>query len=298
MDRPKIERLLKIIMMMTSRNVYTIEDMASRLSTSTRSVYRYIETLRASGFVIEKRSSSTYRLAKLPNSSLDLSKLVYFSEEEAYIINRLIYSLDSTNVLKANLLKKLSAILSMANITDVICNGKYGENVEKLGTAIRDRRRVTLKSYESAHSKSIADRHVEPFAFTTNFIDIWAYDIDKQENRIFKVARIGEVNISEEEWKFQDAHRKASSDCFRMNGSDRYHVKLELSLMAKNLLIEEYPLAEKDLKCEDGKWILDTIVNNLAGVGRFVIGLAAEINITESPELEEYIREYVSQYLA
>ena len=68
--------------------------------------------------------------------------------------------------------------------------------------------------------------------------------------------------------------------------------------MAKNLLIEEYPLAEKDLKCEDGKWILDTIVNNLAGVGRFVIGLAAEINITESPELEEYIREYVSQYLA
>lgn len=67
--------------------------------------------------------------------------------------------------------------------------------------------------------------------------------------------------------------------------------------MAKNLLIEEYPLAEKDLRKEGDKWILDTKVSGMEGVGRFVIGLAHEITILESDELKEYIRNFVERYL-
>lgn len=74
-------------------------------------------------------------------------------------------------------------------------------------------------------------------------------------------------------------------------------MKLELSIMAKNLLIEEYPLAEKDLRKEGGRWILDTMVSGMEGVGRFVIGLAHEIRILESDELKEYIRQFVEKYL-
>lgn len=67
--------------------------------------------------------------------------------------------------------------------------------------------------------------------------------------------------------------------------------------MAHNLLIEEYPLAEKDLsQSEDGRWELNTDVANYAGVARFVVGLMDDIEIVDSPELEEYIATYVAKY--
>ena len=64
-------------------------------------------------------------------------------------------------------------------------------------------------------------------------------------------------------------------------------------MMAKNLLLEEFPLADKDLKSVDGKWILETNVSGMEGVGRFVIGLASEVQIIDSPALDQYIKHYV-----
>ena len=74
-------------------------------------------------------------------------------------------------------------------------------------------------------------------------------------------------------------------------------VRLELSMMAKNLLIEEYPLAEQDIRKKGDKWILETMVSGMEGIGRFVIGLAHEITVVDSPALENYIRDFVSKYL-
>ena len=67
--------------------------------------------------------------------------------------------------------------------------------------------------------------------------------------------------------------------------------------MAKNLLIEEYPMAEQDLRKEDDKWILETMVSGMEGVGRFVIGLLNDIKVIESQELDNYISDYISKYL-
>jgi len=67
--------------------------------------------------------------------------------------------------------------------------------------------------------------------------------------------------------------------------------------MAKNLLVEEYPLSEKFIRKVGDSYILDTEVCALEGVGRFVLGLAADIEILEGEELKDYLREYVSAHL-
>ena len=41
-----------------------------------------------------------------------------------------------------------------------------------------------------------------------------------------------------------------------MTGSPVEKVVLQLNTHAKSLLVEEYPLAERDLKREDGTWLL------------------------------------------
>ena len=52
MDQPKIERLLRLMKMMTGANRYTVEELAERLDTSYRSIYRYIDTFKEVGFVV------------------------------------------------------------------------------------------------------------------------------------------------------------------------------------------------------------------------------------------------------
>ena len=297
MDQPKIERLLRLMKMLAGNRNYTIDELAERLGISYRSIYRYIDTFKDSGFVVEKLHSNVYRLGKMPKSYVDLKNLIYFSEEEAYILNSLINSLDSTNMLKINLKKKLSAVYNSTGIINYIQKSEVSEHIETLGEAIRKKRKVILKAYESSHSQEISDRFIEPFEFTTNCIDIWGYDIEKQENRVFKISRIGVVTLLEDKWSNEEKHQKSKTDCFRISSFEQTPVKLELSLMAKNLLIEEYPMAEQDLRKEDGKWILETMVSGMEGVGRFVMGLAPEIKLINSPELESYIKDFINNHL-
>ena len=297
MDQPKIERMLRLMKMMSGNTNYTIDELAEKLGMSYRSVYRYIDPFKASGVVIEKLQKNVYKVGKMPRSHVDMSKLIYFSEEEAYLVNSMINGLHPTNQLKADLKKKLSAIYSCTSIANYVHSEDAISNIQELEDAIRDKKKVILKSYESANSHEVSDRFIEPFEFTTNCIDIWGYDLEKQECRVFKISRIKSVVVLDDSWSNKDKHQKSKTDCFRMSGFEEIPIKLELSLRAKNLLLEEYPLAQKDLKEEDGKWILDTMVTNMAGVGRFVIGLAGDIKIIDSPLLKEYVETFVEKYL-
>ncbi len=82
-----------------------------------------------------------------------------------------------------------------------------------------------------------------------------------------------------------------------MHGEQRIRVRLELGLLASNLLCEEYPLAERDLKpLRRGRWLLDTEVAGMAGIGRFVVGLLDDIRIVDAPELTEYLRAYLQKH--
>lgn len=297
MDQPKIERMLRLMKMMAGNRNYTIDELAEKLGTSYRSIYRYIDTFKDCGFVVNKVRSNVYKLGKLPKSYVELKNLIYFSEEEAYVVNGLINSLDATNMLKANLKKKLSAVYDSTSIVKYVQKSEVAEHIEQLGEAIRTKKKVILKAYESAHSQEVADRFIEPFELTTNCIDVWGFDLEKQENRVFKISRIGKVCLLQDSWSNEESHQTSKTDCFRISGFTQTPIKLELSIMAKNLLIEEYPLAEIDLRHEDDKWILETNVSGMEGVGRFVIGLASDVRVIDSPELKAYIKTFVSNHL-
>jgi hypothetical protein len=88
-------------------------------------------------------------------------------------------------------------------------------------------------------------------------------------------------------------------DIFRMTGETPISVKLQISLRAKNVLVEEYPEAEKDLIPTDNDdiWMLDTQVYRMEGIGRFYMGMAGEIQIIEAEGLKEYARKYCKDYI-
>ena len=264
---------------------------------SERTIYRYIDTFKAAGFAVEKVRGNVYRLVNMRKPYPDLSKIVYFSEEEAYIVNRLIDSLDNTNALKQGLHRKLAAIYDATSIADYVDKKSNSANIQALADAAKGKKMAILKKYESSHSGDIRDRKVEPFAFTTNYLDVWCYDPEDGKNKRFKIARIDEVLVLDETWQAEAEHSSSDIDVFRMSGPNIYHVRLQLSLQAKNLLLEEYPLAEKSIRKNGDHYIFDDDVRAMEGVGRFVIGLASDITIIEGTELREYIRNFVSRHL-
>lgn len=291
MEQTKIEKILRLMRLMSKKDRFSIDELAEKMETSPRTVYRYIDTLKDSGFVVEKVYGNVYRLLKMPSQFKELNKLVYFSEEEARLLGSLIQGLDTTNTLKAELGKKLSAVCSSTNIGSFVVHKEQSANVGNLSDAILNKKAVILRKYSSANSGLTRDRKVEPFAFTTNYIDIWAYDVEDGNNKLFKIPRIESVSLVNE-WQYEDKHRQGYLDIFRMSSFKQSHVKLEMSLRAKNLLCEEYPLAPAEVHQEDDKWILDTMVSSMEGVGRFVVGLASDIKILESQELKDYVKDY------
>ena len=298
MDQPKLERLLKLMKLMTGNVNYTVDDLAERLDTSYRSIYRYIETFKRAGFVVHKLEGGVYNLGKESRYFKDISQLVHFTDEEAHIVNQLIEGLDDTNTLKQNLRKKLVTVYNCTAMASSIVKGRNAQNVNRLQEAIEEHRSVVLVDYASSHTGVARNRVVEPFGFTTNYVQVWCYEPESAMNKLFKVARIGAVEVQDEEWQYADRHDSGYIDVFRMTGFEQHRVCLRLGMLAHNLLVEEYPLAERDITAtDDGAWILDTRVCNYKGVGRFVLGLLDDVTIVDSPEFESYIRTILEQYL-
>ena len=295
MEQPKIERVLRLMKMMTGNTNYTVEDMAERLGISYRSVYRYIETFKDSGFVVQRKDGGIYKLGKDSRYFKEISQLIHFTDEEAHIVNQLIDGLDNTNMLKQNLRKKLTAVYNCTSLADSVVEGKNAINVNRVIEAINDQKQVILRSYASSHTGVVRDRLAEPFGFTTNYVQIWCYEPESGLNKLFNTARVGSVEVLNDDWKFADKHHEGYIDIFRITGFEQKRVQLELGVMAHNLLVEEYPLATRDLKQIDSShWLLDTMVCDYVGIGRFVMGLSEDIKIL-TPEFDEYIKATVER---
>ncbi len=297
MDQPKLERLLRMMKLLTANTTYNVDQLAERLAMSRRTVYRYIDTFREAGFVI-KKTGDCIRLDKESPHFKDISQLVHFTEEEAVILKSAIENIDDTNLLKQNLKRKLYSVYDNRTLADTVVRGRNAPNIRTLVEAIEQGRQAVLHGYRSAHGARVRDRRVEPFAFTTNYVNVWCYDPDDGASKLFKTARIGSVELLDAAWEHTAEHREGFIDPFRMHGGERQRVRLELGVLAYNLLCEEYPLAERDTRpLGEGRWLLDTEVAGMAGVGRFAAGLLDDIRIVETPALKSYLQQYIADNL-
>lgn len=277
------------MMMLTANRTHAVNDLAERLNITERSVYRYIDSLRLAGFVV-KKENNCYCIDKSSPYFKDISSLVHFTEEEALVLKSAIESIDENNLIKQNLKKKLYTVYNYRILAETVTKGKNARNINVLVDAMEQEKQVMVKGYSSANSKKVSDRLIEPFAFTTNYIQMWAFDTASGSNKLFKVSRMNRVEICETPWQSKELHKAGRLDVFRISSNLNLSVKLHMSLRAASLLTEEYPLAEKYLQCiNDNHWIFETQVCSYNGVGRFVSGLLGEIFQIEPDEFKQHI---------
>ncbi len=131
---------------------------------------------------------------------------------------------------------------------------------------------------------------VEPFAFTYNYISVWCYEPQSHKNKLFKTSRIENVEmLSSKKWEYEKEHKEGNIDIFRISSYLKKPVTLKLSLMAVNLLTEEYPLSEAFIKREGNEYFFDGWVSDWHGIGRFVLGLMDEIEVVKPVEFKKFL---------
>ncbi len=173
--------------------------------------------------------------------------------------------------------------------------------ISLLQHACSQRKRVVLHNYASSNSGKVADRTVEAYDVRPEDGLAICYDCKKLECSVFKINRIGYVEILDSEpWSHTAVHKKIDVDVFHMSGTKPVAVSLQLDLMAKNLLIEEFPSAKDCIKPHKGDnniWYFDTEVYQMEGIGRFYLGLANHIKILQAPELEKFVFTFIEDNL-
>lgn len=290
-DQAKFQKMLEVLLLLDCQYGRTITELSERFEISQRTVYRYLDTFKQVGFVIEN-TNGYFKIDKENTTVQEISHLLHFSEEEAFILSKAIHSIEDTDELKSKLVKKLYSLYDFDRVIHAISKKEESENIYTLLQAIKQQKQVVLQSYKSGNSKNIRDRIVEPIDFTINYTGVWCYDIEDGVNKVFKTSRIKQVQLLESFYNYKPKHKKGIIDIFRMQSFEPIAIILELSLVAYNLITEEYPLSEKYIsKVTDNLYRLECEVGNLMGVGRFVLGLPGEIQIIASEALKQYVQE-------
>lgn len=283
-------RQLDVIRLMIDGRAHTSEELSKVLGTTSRNLRYFFGVLRECGFNIV-RQGHRYYLGADSDFFRYVASNVNFSDDEAAYLFKLVKSVAERNKYTEAITNKPSRNYDISFVTDETLQNRQVQNMSRIYDAMDRRRVVILHNYSSPHSRTISDRYVEPFLFLNGQTDIRCYELASHKNKTFKLARVEEVRIVEDlMWSHEYMHKEVFMDIFAFSGEERHHVTLRLGQLARNILCEEYPRAERCLKKDGEKWIFETDVASYIGIGRFVLGLIEDIEILGDDGLRDYLR--------
>lgn len=292
-NQESLEKLLKILMSLSGETGYTVAELADMYDSNQRIIFGYIKTLRDAGFIVTENEGKLTVDKKSPYYK-DISRLLHFSDEEAFILQKAIHSIDNVNEIKSNLISKLYSLYDFDRVAVTVVKQESSDNVHNLTQAIKNKQQVILHNYASANSSKVSNRLVEAFDFTPNYISVWCYEIESGKNKLFKTSRIGKVELLDKKWANETSHESDLIDIFRIGGKEKLPVQMKLSMRAYNLITEEFPLSEKVIKpIENNRFLFDGWVTSYNGIGRFVLGLPEEIEVLKPDSFKDFLNKKI-----
>ena len=274
-NQNKLLRLLQLISVLQASPAKTMKSLSKLIGSTERTVYRYLDLLKAVGFKVEKDINNKIFV---DNGSLDIKQM--FTPEEIKLIQESIAVVAKKSPLKDSIIQKLSLNNEVTLAGNNLLKVHLSNLVEKVTKGIHERKVIVLKKYYSANSQQISDRHVEPIKFTDNYTSLVAYELASDTIKYFNLERITEVQIKNQSMANEAKHEDVKPDVFGFGEKEKsYALAMKMSLRAWLFLKDEYPMTipytKKDTK--SGDYILTTIVYSLVPAKRFAKGLPGEI---------------------
>ena len=293
-DQDKFRRMLEILMLLSNTHGASVPNLAKRFNISPRSVYRYIKTFKDVGFAVKKQGKR-YKVETEDAEFEDISELLFFSEEESYMLSEVIHNLDEEPQKKQRLKEKLTALFNSSMIAANLVSKREVKKIKDLFTAVDEKIQVVLKNYRYSGALEVQDIVVEPFKLTEDLKHLWAFNITSKENILYKISRISSIETKSTPWQHENEHQAGFTDVFNSyDFSQQRRVVFELDQDALHELQEKYPLAvQKTKRIHTEKSKFDGKVANFEGVGKFVLSMADHISVISPKEFKRYLKSKV-----
>ena len=297
MRHDKLERELRLLLLLIENHRYTVPEICDRIGISRRNLYYYLDFFRDAGFKVENHKPF-YLVRKDSPWFRKLDAAVHFTEDEAILMRRILEKVDDGSAQIQHLLTKLNRLYDLDIIETCELRERQAANASVIYEAIKQKNVVVLKNYSSPHSNTVSDRRVEPFLFMNANQDVRCYEYASKMNKTFKLSRIEAVEKLDVLWSHESKHRMLYTDIFMFSSEDQQNVKLRMGRLSTNILREEYPQSERYIEQEDDShWLCELPVCSFLGVGRFVLGLKADIEVLENDAFRQYLREKVKEMM-
>lgn len=295
MEFETFSKQMKVLECLIGNQHATLMNICDEVGISRRTFFRYIENFRYAGFEI----NSLNNVFTVSIDSPFINKVcesVFFSEEEIQFISSCILNGEKDNEAAHTLRNKLRRVYGVDIETEGNAAKVVENKMQKLLTAIEFKKKAVLIGYSSPHSQTESDRLVEPFRVIPARGEVRCYELSSGICKTFKIARIHRVKVLDESWEYRDKHTNYFTDMFGFSSEEEFRVKLRVGFLVRRILMEEYGVPKK-LFIEDGEkhWIYYCRVCSFLGIGRFVLGLASDIEVLENEDFLSYLDEKVKE---
>ena len=278
-----------IVLLADAKRRYTAQQLAGILGVTRRNLYYYLEYLRDCGFHLVKQGACYY----LESSSPFFRRLhenISLTQQEAEFVHSVLGNAVPDDYRTQVVRAKLERTYHLAGTSNPDLLKRVNRNTVVLREAMNRHCMAMLRNYSSPHSRSVSDRIVEPFLFMNSGHDVRCHEISSHTNKTFRLARIESVELMDVPWIHEEEHKQVFTDMFMFSGEEKHHVSLRLGQLSRNLLVEEYPLAEPCISDDgSGRWIFSADVVSFLGIGRFVLGLFDDIEVLDEEAFCSYI---------
>ncbi|HEY8389997.1 MAG TPA: YafY family protein [Clostridia bacterium] len=296
----KINRLLEIVILLLNRGTITAKELANRFQVSIRTIYRDIDVLSLAGVPVLTNKGNGGGISLLENYSFNKTLL---SEHESETLLLALKTLQATKYPEINLiLEKISAVYKHVNSSDWVHidfspwasrPNEFNKFIE-IKKAILDRKRISFDYINSMGDKS--SRVAEPMKmiFKGQAWYLLAYCNIKNDFRTFKISRIKNVKVSNEEFERRQYIEKNKDDF--QNAQSFISLKLKFYPQVLYRLYDDFD-EEMLQKNNDGSYIVQVELPEDEWVYGYLLSFGSFVEVLEPQHIRDIIADRAKKLL-
>ena len=289
----KIDRQIGILSVLLQKETITAPYLAEKFEVSRRTINRDIEDLCKAGIPIVTKQGVNGGISIIENFKLDKT---VFTQGEMQDILAGLRSLDSVNGTNryGQLMEKLSVGSSdfmVGNQSVLIDLSSWYKNslapkIELIRTAIDKCRKLEFLYYSS---KGESVRFIEPYylIFRWSSWYVWGWCVKRRDFRLFKLNRMDQVKISEQEFLKRQVPIPDLSDERIFPGGIK--VKALFEQDCKWRLVEEFGTESFRVQ-QDGKLLFQSDYTDKDNLITWLLSFREKVELLEPEELREEIK--------
>lgn len=291
----KILRVFRLIQYLKSKPRLSVSELANKLESSERTIFRYFNLLEEIGFELDLDFNKKYFIL----SDFDEDKL-NFTTEEVQILNKSLNLLDSQSSFKDILVAKLKVHTDVNHFGEDLLKADHSKKVECCRMSLDLNCRIELVNYYSLNSQTTENRIVEVVGFDENFESIRVVDIRSPELiKTFKLNRCEKVELMRDSpQKYTIGKVIQQKDPFNFSGDKEIDLQLILSHNTKVLIGEQYKrIKPYIIKRGQNSFDLKVKVYNLEPIKRFVLANLDGVKVISPKRLKDEIQRFYKEHI-